>query len=79
MVFWAAAAWSTGGFFVRLIPLDLWALLGWRSLFGVAADRIFARWQHPGRAGVALRQRVAAGEAVSLPTPVSRLQAVAKP
>jgi hypothetical protein len=57
MVFWAAVAWSTGGLFVRLIPLDFWALLGWRSLFGVAADLIFAPWHHPARAGVALRRR----------------------
>ena len=37
MVFWAALFWSTGGFFVRLIPLDAWTLLGWRSLFGIVA------------------------------------------
>ncbi|HET6161088.1 MAG TPA: DMT family transporter [Dongiaceae bacterium] len=45
MVFWAAVFWSTGGFFVRLIPLDLWTLLGWRSLFGVTAVLVFALWQ----------------------------------
>jgi drug/metabolite transporter (DMT)-like permease len=45
MVFWAALFWSTGGFFVRLIPLDAWTLLGWRSLFGVVAIVLFAIWQ----------------------------------
>lgn len=45
MVFWAAVFWSSGGFFVRLIPLDAWTLLGWRSVFGVAAITAFAVWQ----------------------------------
>lgn len=45
MVFWAAVFWSTGGFFVRLIPLDAWTLLGWRSLFGIATIFAFALWQ----------------------------------
>jgi drug/metabolite transporter (DMT)-like permease len=45
MVFWAAVCWSSGGFFVRLIPLDLWTLLGWRSLFGIVAVLAFALWQ----------------------------------
>jgi drug/metabolite transporter (DMT)-like permease len=49
MVFWAAVFWSTGGFFVRLIPLDLWTLLGWRSLFGVLAILAFALWQRGAR------------------------------
>jgi drug/metabolite transporter (DMT)-like permease len=29
----AAVLWSTAGFFVRLIDLDVWTILGWRSLF----------------------------------------------
>jgi drug/metabolite transporter (DMT)-like permease len=45
MVFWAAVCWSTGGFFVRLIPLDAWTLLCWRSLFGILAILAFASWQ----------------------------------
>jgi drug/metabolite transporter (DMT)-like permease len=49
MVFWAAVCWSTGGFFVRLIPLDLWTLLGWRSLFGALAILAFALWQQGAR------------------------------
>jgi drug/metabolite transporter (DMT)-like permease len=41
----SAVAWSTGGFFVRLIPLDLWTMLGWRSLFGLLSILAFAVWQ----------------------------------
>src|ERR1051326_2518524 len=29
----AAVLWSTGGFFVRLLDLDVWTMLAWRSLF----------------------------------------------
>ncbi|WP_395022804.1 DMT family transporter [Dongia sp.] len=36
----AALAWSTAGYFTRLIPLDNWTLLFWRGLF--AAIGIFA-------------------------------------
>jgi drug/metabolite transporter (DMT)-like permease len=30
----SAVAWSTAGFFTRLIPLDSWTMLAWRGLFG---------------------------------------------
>ncbi|MCO5066966.1 MAG: DMT family transporter [Rhizobiaceae bacterium] len=30
----SAIAWSTAGFFTRLIPLDSWTLLAWRGVFG---------------------------------------------
>jgi drug/metabolite transporter (DMT)-like permease len=30
----AAVAWSTAGFFTRLIPVGLWTMLVWRNLFG---------------------------------------------
>jgi len=36
----AAIAWSTAGYFTRLIPLDNWTLLFWRGVF--AAIGIFA-------------------------------------
>ena len=45
MTFWSAVVWSTGGFFVRLIPLDLWTMLGWRSVFGLLSILVFAVWQ----------------------------------
>jgi drug/metabolite transporter (DMT)-like permease len=30
----SAVAWSLGGLFTRLIPIDTWALLAWRGIFG---------------------------------------------
>lgn len=30
----AAAAWSTAGYFTRLIPVGLWTMLVWRNVFG---------------------------------------------
>ncbi|SFB57207.1 EamA domain-containing membrane protein RarD [Rhizobium sp. NFR07] len=30
----SAVAWSTAGFFTRLVPLDSWTLLAWRGIFG---------------------------------------------
>ena len=30
----SAIAWSTAGFFTRLIPLDSWTMLAWRGVFG---------------------------------------------
>jgi drug/metabolite transporter (DMT)-like permease len=30
----SAVAWSTAGYFTRLIPLDAWTLLAWRGIFG---------------------------------------------
>jgi drug/metabolite transporter (DMT)-like permease len=32
----SAVAWSTAGFFTRLIPLDVSTMLAWRGLFGAA-------------------------------------------
>lgn len=55
MTFWSAVVWSTGGFFVRLIPLDLWTMLGWRSVFGLLSILAFALWQK-GLSGLQFRQ-----------------------
>ncbi|MBV9249658.1 MAG: hypothetical protein JO227_10505, partial [Acetobacteraceae bacterium] len=30
----SSAAFSTAGFFTRLIPLDVWTMLFWRGIFG---------------------------------------------
>nr|WP_298686995.1 DMT family transporter [uncultured Dongia sp.] len=37
----SAIAWSTAGFFTRLIPLDNWTLLFWRGLFGALGVLLF--------------------------------------
>ncbi len=38
----STALWSTAGFFVRLIHLDLWTMLAWRSLFAFVSLLIAA-------------------------------------
>jgi drug/metabolite transporter (DMT)-like permease len=46
----AAVLWSTGGLFVRLLDLDVWTMLAWRSLFAALSLGLVAgiqyRW-HP--------------------------------
>ena len=37
----SAIAWSTAGFFTRLIPLDTWTTLLWRGIFGAAGIFLF--------------------------------------
>jgi drug/metabolite transporter (DMT)-like permease len=32
----SAIAWSTAGYFTRLVPLDSWTLLFWRGLFAAS-------------------------------------------
>jgi drug/metabolite transporter (DMT)-like permease len=44
MVTASAIFWSTGGFFTRLIPLDLWTMLAWRGLFGGGCILLFMIW-----------------------------------
>jgi drug/metabolite transporter (DMT)-like permease len=41
MVTGSAAAWSTAGYFTRLIPLDNWTLLFWRGLFAAIGIFVF--------------------------------------
>jgi len=44
----AAVAWSTGGFFTRLIGLDTWTMLVWRGLFGAIGMLPFLAWREGG-------------------------------
>ncbi|HWK43216.1 MAG TPA: DMT family transporter [Stellaceae bacterium] len=37
----SAVAWSTAGFFTRLIPLDAWTTVFWRGIFGTLAGLVF--------------------------------------
>lgn len=37
----SAMAWSTAGFFTRVIPLDAWTTLFWRGIFGAATGLAF--------------------------------------
>ncbi|HEU4827085.1 MAG TPA: DMT family transporter [Dongiaceae bacterium] len=34
LVLLSALAWSTSGIFARIVPVDIWTVLAWRSLFG---------------------------------------------
>ena len=42
----SALAYSTAGYFTRLIPLDVWTLLAWRGLFAGLFIAVFVLWQH---------------------------------
>lgn len=55
MVAGASLLWSTAGFFVRLIDLDVWTLVGWRSLLSVLSLAAVAAVMK-GRAGFDLRR-----------------------
>ena len=51
----SAIAWSSGGFFVRLIPLDPWTQLQWRGLFGFLGIAVFLGFRDGRRAVTDLR------------------------
>ena len=51
----SAAAYSTAGFFTRLIPVDAWTLLFWRGLFGGAFLAAIVVLQERGRLWRAIR------------------------
>lgn len=44
----SAVAWSTAGFFTRLIPLDAWTILFWRGVFSGLFIAGYIFWQHRG-------------------------------
>lgn len=52
----SAVAWSTAGYFTRLIPLDFWTMLLWRSVFAALGVFIYMLLYQPGRSLVAFRQ-----------------------
>ncbi len=45
----SALAYSTAGFFTRLIPLDVWTILFWRGLFAGGFIAAVFLWQQRGR------------------------------
>jgi drug/metabolite transporter (DMT)-like permease len=51
----SAAAYSTGGFFTRLIHVDAWTLLFWRGLFGGVFLAVIVAVQQRGRLWPAIR------------------------
>jgi len=42
----ATIIWSTAGLFVRMLDLDVWTMLGWRSFFGGATLTLVAVFQN---------------------------------
>jgi len=38
----SAVAWSTSGFFARIVPVDIWVVLFWRSMFGCLSIAVLA-------------------------------------
>lgn len=45
----ASALWSTAGIFVRMVDLDIWTVLGWRSVFAVLALLVIVALRPPPR------------------------------
>jgi drug/metabolite transporter (DMT)-like permease len=62
----SAAAYSTAGFFTRLIPVDAWTLLFWRGLFGGGFLAAVVVFQERGRLWPAIRAMGWEGLAVAL-------------
>lgn len=62
----SAIAWSSGGFFVRLIPLDAFTQLQWRGLFGSLGMVVFLGFRDGRRAVTDLRFLGWAGAAYAL-------------
>ncbi|MDY0881381.1 DMT family transporter [Dongia soli] len=55
MVAGSAVAYSTAGYFTRLIPLDVWTLLFWRGIFAGLFIAAILFWQNGRRSFIVLR------------------------
>lgn len=62
----SAIAWSTAGYFTRLIPLDIWTMLAWRSLFAALGILVFMLLYEPGQTLASFRRLGRAGWAFAL-------------
>lgn len=51
----SATAYSTAGFFTRLIDLDIWTVLFWRGLFAGLFIAAYVIWENGRRTGAAVR------------------------
>ncbi|MDR3375966.1 MAG: DMT family transporter [Ancalomicrobiaceae bacterium] len=54
-VFFATVAWSSAGFFTRLIPVDAWTLMLWRGFFGGLTALLFVYARHGGATAAVFR------------------------
>src|SRR5262249_51905735 len=61
-----AFAFSTAGYFTRLILLDVWTVLLWRGVFGGLAIGAYVVWQHRRQTVAVLRAADCGGIAVAL-------------
>jgi drug/metabolite transporter (DMT)-like permease len=61
LVVLSAFAFSTAGFFTRLIEVDVWTMLFWRGLFGGLFIAFYIVWQQRGRTVAAFRRIGTAG------------------
>lgn len=61
----SALAYSTSGFFTRLIPLDTWTILFWRGIFAGLFIGVFTVWQHRRRTPAVVRAIGAPGLAAA--------------
>lgn len=62
----SATAYSTAGFFTRLITVDSWTLLFWRGLFGGTFLAVVSTWQLRGRLWASIRAMGWEGAAVTV-------------
>ena len=56
LVVLSAFAFSTAGFFTRLIEVDVWTMLFWRGLFGGLFIAGYILWQEGAGAALAFRR-----------------------
>src|SRR5271163_4554728 len=61
LVVLSAFAFSTAGFFTRLIEVDVWTMLFWRGLFGGLFIAGYIVWRQRGRTVAAFRRIGTAG------------------
>ncbi len=73
----SAVAWSTAGFFTRLIPLDTWTTLWWRGLFGALGIFVCMLAMERGRTLAGLRRLGAPGWAFAAVSAVAMVSFVA--
>ena len=65
LVVLSAFAFSTAGFFTRLIDTDVWTMLFWRGLFGGLFIAGYIVWRHGAEAALAFRRIGRAGLVVA--------------
>lgn len=69
----SATAYSTAGFFTRLIPVDAWTLLFWRGLFGGVFLAGVVSWQLRGKLWSSIRAMGWEGVAVTVCSAVATI------